>query len=181
MFYLIVLSRTVSQYFNHPMVNSCPALWPLDWQSEGRSCHALVFIIPANRQSCVYCWRTAVLQSGWDSLEWDQLYRMSQIPLYHNPPTPHPPPPVLLYIRAASLCLFSVFFSFSSHLLCFSTYLLYSSWIRHTYAQYMLWWIQARTVCQAFVWSCDQVRVLLRQHRVRLRRALPTLPTSELW
>lgn len=112
MFYLIVLSRTVSQYFNHPMVNSCPALWPLDWQSEGRSCHALVFIIPANRQSCVYCWRTAVLQSGWDSLEWDQLYRMSQIPLYHNPPTPHPPPPVLLYIRAASLCLFSVFFFF---------------------------------------------------------------------
>lgn len=52
---------------------------------------------------------------------------------------------------------------------------------RHTYAQFVLWWLQARTVCEAFIWSCNQVGVLLCQHRVRLWRALPTLPTAKLW
>lgn len=52
---------------------------------------------------------------------------------------------------------------------------------RHTYAQFLLRWLQARAVCPTFIWSGDQVRVLLCQHGIRLWRALPALPTRELW
>lgn len=94
--------------------------------------------------------------------------------------------PMLLFIGAMDSCLpFFVFPHVSSHfpdffphvflcLFCFAPN-------RHTYAQFVLWWLQARAVCEAFIWSCDQVGVLLCQHRVRLWRALPTLPTTKLW
>lgn len=54
------------------------------------------------------------------------------------------------------------------------------SWNRHTHAQLVLRRLQARAVCPAFIWSCDQVRVLLCQYGVRLWGTLPALPTAEL-
>lgn len=52
---------------------------------------------------------------------------------------------------------------------------------RHSHAQFLLRWLQARPVRQAFVWSGDKVGVLLRQHRVCLRRTLPAVPAAKFW
>lgn len=65
--------------------------------------------------------------------------------------------------------------SFLTH--CFCSYV----WNRHSYAQFLLWRLQARAVRSAIIWGCDQIRVLLRQPGVRLRRALPALPTAKFW
>lgn len=50
---------------------------------------------------------------------------------------------------------------------------------RHSHAQFLLRWLQARAVRSAFVWSGDQVRMLLCQHRVCLRRTLPAMPAAK--
>lgn len=52
---------------------------------------------------------------------------------------------------------------------------------RHTHAQLVLRRLQARAMRPAFIWSCDQVGVLLCQYGVRLWRTLPALPTAKLW
>lgn len=79
-----------------------------------------------------------------------------------------------------SLCFSLSPVTFQISLMCFSVCFVFVP-NRHTYAQFVLWWLQARAVCEAFIWSCDQIGVLLCQHRVRLWRTLPTLPTTKLW
>lgn len=131
---------------------------------------------------CVKCWN-AVVGSGWVFAGWFQCRRMPQIPGYYG--------------KRKAICFanvgvywshglpFFVLLPVSSHFPDFCPHVFLRLFCfapkRHTYAQFVLWWLQARTVCEAFIWSCDQVGVLLCQHRVRLWRALPTLPTTELW
>lgn len=50
---------------------------------------------------------------------------------------------------------------------------------RHTHAEHMLRGIQERPVCEALVWRCYQIRMLLRQHRVCFWGALPTMSCAE--
>ena len=108
---------------------------------------------------------------------WYQCSRMPQIPGYHGERT--------------TICFASLVVYWSCRLSLLSASLLpppcFSSavlscfvWNRHTYAQYVLRWLQARTVCAAAVRSRDQVGVLLCHHGVRLRGALPALPATKL-
>lgn len=128
------------------------------------------------------CIWTAVARLGWILSRWYQCRRMSQIPEYGGKRTAFCFTRVVVY-WSRGLVSFSLSFSLSPVTfhpsLCPFSCVLFC--LRHTYAQFVLWWLQARAVCEAFIWCCDQVRMLLCQHGVCLRRALPALPTTKLW
>lgn len=53
------------------------------------------------------------------------------------------------------------------------------SFLRYTYAQHMLWWLQERTMRETINRCSYKIRVLLCQHRLCLWGAVPALPSAK--
>lgn len=177
-------------------VSSAP-LPPPPWHLGSRFVYAFSFSIPAGPSMtllCVLCEKSGeilLLSLGEFSSGWYQQRRMPQIPGYCGAEkrqlccccccllklwSPGSPSRSFAPSLPLRLSLVSVRPDPRQQpvFICFA-------WNRHAHAQLVLRRLQARPMCPAFIWSCDQVGVLLCQYRVRLWRTLPALPTAKLW